>query len=80
MTNSRDTQELPPDVGREMLRIFSEYRSRTCIMDDWNWYDEREIHKATKAADGTGEDGASPESSATLEEDEGKAEEAAVEA
>ncbi|KAI8807110.1 YT521-B-like domain-containing protein [Cladochytrium replicatum] len=42
VTNSRDTQELMPDVGREMLRIFSEFKSRTCILDDWVWYDQRE--------------------------------------
>ncbi|KAI8805706.1 YTH domain-containing protein, partial [Cladochytrium replicatum] len=32
VTNSRDTQELMPDVGREMLRIFGEFKSRTCIL------------------------------------------------
>ncbi|KAJ1556967.1 YTH domain-containing protein 2 [Nowakowskiella sp. JEL0078] len=42
VTNSRDTQELMPNVGREILRMFSEYKSKTCILDDWMWYDKRE--------------------------------------
>lgn len=68
MTNSRDTQELPPDVGREMLRIFNEYRSRTCIMDDWNWYDEREVSRQTKTEPSADEENNSPVSGATANE------------
>ncbi|KAJ3203096.1 hypothetical protein HDU82_006844 [Entophlyctis luteolus] len=37
VTNSRDTQEVGPDIGWEMMRIFSEYERRTCILDDWKW-------------------------------------------
>ncbi|KAJ3029394.1 hypothetical protein HDV00_009613 [Rhizophlyctis rosea] len=43
VTNSRDTQELPADVGREMLTIFLNYRPRTCLFNDWCWYEEREV-------------------------------------
>ncbi|KAJ3020029.1 UNVERIFIED_CONTAM: hypothetical protein HDU68_010397 [Siphonaria sp. JEL0065] len=42
VTNSRDTQELPADVGYEMLKIFGEFERRTCLLDDWNWYERRE--------------------------------------
>jgi hypothetical protein len=42
VTNSRDTQEVPEDQGREMLRIFHTYRSRTSILDDFSFYDKRQ--------------------------------------
>ena len=32
VTNSRDTQELPPDAGLAMLRIFAEYPPKTSII------------------------------------------------
>ncbi|KAI8613247.1 YTH domain-containing protein, partial [Chytriomyces sp. MP71] len=37
VTNSRDTQELPTEIGYEMLKIFGDYERTTCILDDWNW-------------------------------------------
>ncbi|CAG8492796.1 11646_t:CDS:2, partial [Acaulospora morrowiae] len=43
VTNSRDTQELFPDPGREMLKIFFEYRSKTSILDDFEFYDKRQV-------------------------------------
>ncbi|KAL1915124.1 uncharacterized protein VTP21DRAFT_7605 [Calcarisporiella thermophila] len=42
VTNSRDTQELLPEAGREVLRILFEYKSRTSILDDFEWYDARQ--------------------------------------
>ncbi|KAF0380795.1 YTH-domain-containing protein [Gigaspora margarita] len=42
ITNSRDTQELYPEPGREMLNIFLKYRSETSIIDDSEFYDKRE--------------------------------------
>ena len=32
MTNSRDTQELLPDAGQEMLRIFHTYQAKTSLL------------------------------------------------
>ncbi|CAG8466094.1 3929_t:CDS:2 [Paraglomus occultum] len=43
VTNSRDTQELYPEPGREMLKIFFEYRSKTSILDDFEFYDKRQV-------------------------------------
>ncbi|CAG8759280.1 12636_t:CDS:2, partial [Racocetra persica] len=43
VTNSRDTQELFPEPGREMLKIFFEYRSKTSILDDFEFYDKRQL-------------------------------------
>ncbi|CAG8442724.1 6539_t:CDS:10 [Ambispora leptoticha] len=43
VTNSRDTQELYTEPGREMLKIFFEYRSKTSILDDFEFYDKRQV-------------------------------------
>jgi YT521-B-like domain len=32
VTNSRDTQELPPEAGLAMLRIFAEYNAKTSVV------------------------------------------------
>ena len=51
VTNSRDTQEVLPDQGREMLHIFHTHRSRTSILDDFAFYDKRqELMEARIAA------------------------------
>ncbi|CAG8576851.1 24797_t:CDS:2 [Cetraspora pellucida] len=42
VTNSRDTQELYLEPGREMLKIFFDYRSKTSILDDFEFYDKRQ--------------------------------------
>ncbi|KAJ3293772.1 hypothetical protein HK104_004207 [Borealophlyctis nickersoniae] len=42
VTNSRDTQELSSEIGREVMRIFAEYRSKTCLLDDWEVWEKRE--------------------------------------
>ncbi|GAB2286500.1 hypothetical protein Dimus_020899 [Dionaea muscipula] len=42
VTHSRDSQEVNLELGVEMLRIFKDYEARTCILDDFNFYDERE--------------------------------------
>ncbi|KAG9044502.1 hypothetical protein FS837_008052 [Tulasnella sp. UAMH 9824] len=39
VTNSRDTQELPPEAGQEMLRIFLTHPSRTSILQDFAYYE-----------------------------------------
>ena len=39
MTNSRDTQELLPDAGQEMLRIFFTHPARTSLLQDFAFYE-----------------------------------------
>ena len=39
MTNSRDTQELLPDAGQEMLRIFFTHPARTSLLQDFAYYE-----------------------------------------
>jgi hypothetical protein len=39
VTNSRDTQELPPDAGQEMLRIFHSHPARTSLLQDFAFYE-----------------------------------------
>lgn len=42
VTHSRDSQEVNLEQGVEMLRIFKEHDARTSILDDFDFYDERE--------------------------------------
>ncbi len=42
VTNSRDTQEIFFEPGKEMLRIFASYKSKTSILDDFSFYDKRQ--------------------------------------
>ena len=42
VTSSRDTQEIQPDVGAEMLRIFKEYTYESSILDEFNFYENRQ--------------------------------------
>ena len=42
VTNSRDTQEVMLDPGREILRIFHQFKSKTSILDDFGFYDKRQ--------------------------------------
>lgn len=43
MTNSRDTQELLPEAGHEMLRIFFTHPARTSLLQDFAFYEVGEI-------------------------------------
>lgn len=43
VTNSRDTQELLPDAGQEMLRIFHSHPARTSLLQDFAFYEVRVI-------------------------------------
>ena len=43
MTNSRDTQELLPDAGQEMLRIFFSHPARTSLLQDFAFYEVRAL-------------------------------------
>ncbi|XP_031497508.1 YTH domain-containing protein ECT4-like isoform X2 [Nymphaea colorata] len=42
VTNSRDTQEVKYSQGIEMLKIFKSYSSKTSILDDFMYYEERQ--------------------------------------
>jgi len=42
VTNSRDTQEILFEPGKEMLKLFANYKSKTSIMDDFSFYDKRQ--------------------------------------
>ncbi|XP_018496670.1 YTH domain-containing protein ECT2 [Galendromus occidentalis] len=44
VTNSRDTQEVPPDKGRQVLEIMHSYRHETSLFDDFVYYEDME-HK-----------------------------------
>ena len=43
VTNSRDTQELLPDAGQEMLRIFFTHPARTSLLQDFAYYEVNHI-------------------------------------
>ncbi|XP_020579827.1 uncharacterized protein LOC110024289 [Phalaenopsis equestris] len=42
VTNSRDTQEVKLEQGNQMLKIFKEHTSKTSILDDFGFYENRQ--------------------------------------
>lgn len=42
VTNSRDTQEVPMEKGKDMFMIFRSFKHKTSIMDDFAFYDKRQ--------------------------------------
>uniref|UniRef100_A0A2P2LNS7 YTH domain-containing family protein n=2 Tax=Rhizophora mucronata TaxID=61149 RepID=A0A2P2LNS7_RHIMU len=42
VTNSRDTQEVKLEHGLKMIKIFKDHSSKTCILDDFEFYEKRE--------------------------------------
>lgn len=42
VTNSRDTQEIKLEQGLQMLKLFKEHTSKTCILDDFGFYEVRQ--------------------------------------
>ncbi|RZC12798.1 YTH domain-containing protein ECT4-like isoform X2 [Glycine soja] len=42
VTNSRDTQEVMLEPGLKLIKIFKEYSSKTCILDDFGFYEARQ--------------------------------------
>jgi hypothetical protein len=42
VTNSRDTQEVPPEKGCQVLRVIHQYRHTTSIFDDFSHYEKRQ--------------------------------------
>ncbi|CAF2121127.1 hypothetical protein HID58_009129 [Brassica napus] len=61
VTHSRDSQEVKLRQGIEMLRIFKEYEAHTSILDDFDYYDERESQKV-------GEDGGRKQETSCVEQ------------
>lgn len=50
VTNSRDTQEIKLEQGLQLLKIFKEYTSKQCILDDFDFYDDRQRRIQEKKA------------------------------
>jgi len=42
VTNSRDTQEVLLEPGREMLKTFKTFKTKTSILDDFDYYNKQE--------------------------------------
>lgn len=42
VTNSRDTQEVKIEQGVKVIKVFKEHVSKTCILDDFVFYESRE--------------------------------------
>jgi len=47
VTNSRDTQEVPPEKGKQVLRVIHQYRHTTSIFDDFQHY-EKQLEESKK--------------------------------
>ncbi|KAK1435242.1 hypothetical protein QVD17_01003 [Tagetes erecta] len=50
VTNSRDTQEVKLEQGLQVLKIFKEHSSRQCILDDFDFYEDRQRRIQEKKA------------------------------
>lgn len=50
VTNSRDTQEVKLEQGLQLLKIFKDHTSRQCILDDFDFYEDREKRIREKKA------------------------------
>ncbi|KAI3791252.1 hypothetical protein L2E82_04956 [Cichorium intybus] len=50
VTNSRDTQEVKLDQGLQMIKIFKEHSSKQCILDDFEFYEDRQRRIQEKKA------------------------------
>uniref|UniRef100_A0A0D9W1Y3 YTH domain-containing family protein n=1 Tax=Leersia perrieri TaxID=77586 RepID=A0A0D9W1Y3_9ORYZ len=48
VTFSRDTQEIGLPQGLEMLKIFKDYQQKTSLLDDFNFYEEKERARCAK--------------------------------
>jgi hypothetical protein len=52
VTQSRDTQELPTDGGKEVLRIMAEYQSKTTLLQDWLFYEQQALQQQQRKENG----------------------------
>ncbi|KAL0418062.1 UNVERIFIED_CONTAM: YTH domain-containing protein ECT2 [Sesamum radiatum] len=50
VTNSRDTQEVKLEQGIQMLNIFKDHTSKQCILDDFEFYEDRQKRIQEKKA------------------------------
>ncbi|XP_076882915.1 YTH domain-containing protein ECT2-like [Bidens hawaiensis] len=50
VTNSRDTQEVKLEQGLQALKIFKEESSKQCILDDFDFYEDRQRRIQEKKA------------------------------
>ncbi|XP_060197383.1 YTH domain-containing protein ECT2-like [Lycium barbarum] len=50
VTNSRDTQEVKIDQGVQVLKIFKDHVSKQCILDDFEFYEDRQKRIQEKKA------------------------------
>ena len=50
VTNSRDTQEVPAEKGRQVLKIISTYKHQTSIFDDFLHYERRQVEEEGQRA------------------------------
>jgi len=48
VTNSRDTQEVPPEKGCQVLRVIHQYRHTTSIFDDFSHYEKSQTKRSDK--------------------------------
>lgn len=47
VTNSRDTQEVPYEKGKLMLKTLHMYRHKTSIFDDFQYYESKQAEEVT---------------------------------
>ncbi|XP_022872938.1 uncharacterized protein LOC111391890 [Olea europaea var. sylvestris] len=50
VTNSRDTQEVKLEQGLQMLKIFKDHSSKQCVLDDFEFYEDRQRRIQEKKA------------------------------
>lgn len=50
VTNSRDTQEIPYEKGKLMLKTLHMYRDKTSIFDDFQYYESKQAEEANNLA------------------------------
>ena len=48
VTNSRDTQEVPLEKGKQVLKIIHSYKHQTSIFDDFGHYEKRQDEEFKK--------------------------------
>ncbi len=46
ITNSRDTQEVPPEKGKTVIKLMHSYKAQTSIFDDFSHYEQRQEEDA----------------------------------
>ncbi|KAK9715677.1 hypothetical protein RND81_06G181900 [Saponaria officinalis] len=50
VTYTRDTQEVGLKQASEMLKIFKSYKSKTCLLDDFDFYENRKMGRINKSS------------------------------